>query len=191
MRRSTRDLHTHALIESLECDVPKMTLHRRCLPGCGHCTPATRDIETCFLYRLAPLTHMCLLSFQNFGLLFRVTLLSIQNFIDQEEECEERKAELDAKQSEERKTALRQLVPDFEDQMERGIMELDDHTSVSSTEVEESKPEQDPLPVTQHATVDGSAGAEEEEAGTQEGTHINQEASLSSIYAMTGLCQLR
>ena len=36
VRRITRDLHTHALIASLDCELyPKATLHRRCLPGCG------------------------------------------------------------------------------------------------------------------------------------------------------------
>ena len=53
---SPRDLHSHALIETLNCDnQPKQMLHRCCLPGCGHDTSATRDIETCFLYRLDPL----------------------------------------------------------------------------------------------------------------------------------------
>ena len=34
--------------------VRRMPLHRRCLPGCGYSTPVTRDIETCFMYRLQP-----------------------------------------------------------------------------------------------------------------------------------------
>ena len=56
VRRVARDLHSHALIKTLDCDKqPKQTLHRRCLPGCGHDTSATRDIETLFLYRLDPL----------------------------------------------------------------------------------------------------------------------------------------
>ena len=56
VRRITRDLHTHTLIESLDCDLyPKATLHRCCLPGCGCNTPATRDIETCFMHRTHPL----------------------------------------------------------------------------------------------------------------------------------------
>ena len=52
LRRITRDLPTHRLIESLECE-PRLQvpLHRRCLPGCGHATPVTRDIETSFVYR--------------------------------------------------------------------------------------------------------------------------------------------
>ena len=55
VRRITRDLHTHLLIESLECQ-PRLQvpLHRRCLPGCGHETSVTRDIETSFVYRLQP-----------------------------------------------------------------------------------------------------------------------------------------
>ena len=53
VRRITRDLHTHYLIESLDCDGhPKLVLHRRCLPpGCGRNASATCDIETTFLYR--------------------------------------------------------------------------------------------------------------------------------------------
>ena len=74
------------------------------------------------------------------------TLPSMQKFIDQEEKREEHEAKLDAKQSEEGTTALRQLFQDFEDQMEREIMDLDDHISVSSTQVEEHRPEQDSLP---------------------------------------------
>ena len=31
-----------------------MPLHRRCLPGCGPQTSATRDIQTTFIYRLQP-----------------------------------------------------------------------------------------------------------------------------------------
>ena len=55
VRRITRDLHTHRLIESLDCENrPCVPLHRRCLPGCGYATPLTRDIETCFMYRLQP-----------------------------------------------------------------------------------------------------------------------------------------
>ena len=55
VRRITRDLRTHRLIESLEGE-PRLQvpLHRRCLPGCGHATPVTRDIETSFVYRLQP-----------------------------------------------------------------------------------------------------------------------------------------
>ena len=52
VRRIIRDLHAHSLIETLDCDGhPKLVLNRRCLPGCGHDTSATRDIETAFLYR--------------------------------------------------------------------------------------------------------------------------------------------
>ena len=55
VRHITRDLHTHRLIESLECELRlQVPLHRRCLPGCGHATPYTRDIETCFFFRLQP-----------------------------------------------------------------------------------------------------------------------------------------
>ena len=45
VRRITRDLHSHAPIETLDCDAQaKVALHRRGLPGCGHDTSATRDI---------------------------------------------------------------------------------------------------------------------------------------------------
>ena len=55
VRRITRDFHTHRLVESLDCEIrPRVPLHRRCLPGCGHATSLTRDIYTCFLYRLQP-----------------------------------------------------------------------------------------------------------------------------------------
>ena len=39
VRRITRDLHTHRLIESLDCEIRP---RRRCLPGCGHATSYTR-----------------------------------------------------------------------------------------------------------------------------------------------------
>ena len=49
VRRITRDLHSHALIETLDCDAqPKLVLHRRCLPGCSH------DTSAAFLYRANP-----------------------------------------------------------------------------------------------------------------------------------------
>ena len=55
VRRITRDLHTHRLIESLACESRlQVPLHRRCLPGCSHATSITRDIETSFVYRLQP-----------------------------------------------------------------------------------------------------------------------------------------
>ena len=46
---------TCSLIEFLECE-PRLQvpLRRRCLPGCGHATPVTRDMETTFVYRLQP-----------------------------------------------------------------------------------------------------------------------------------------
>ena len=50
------------------------------------------------------------------------TLVSMQTFIDQEEEREEHKAEHDVKQKKERITALRQLFQGFGDQMEREII---------------------------------------------------------------------
>ena len=55
VRRITRDLHTHQLIESLPCDsFLKVPLHQRCLPHCGYNTSVARDIETTFVYRLQP-----------------------------------------------------------------------------------------------------------------------------------------
>ena len=42
--------------------------------------------------------------------------LSVQKLIDQEEEREEQKAEVDAKHGEARRKALQQLFQDFEDQ---------------------------------------------------------------------------
>ena len=55
VRRLTRDAHTHQILESLPCDIHlQVPLHRRCLPGCGPQTSATRDIQTTFVYRLRP-----------------------------------------------------------------------------------------------------------------------------------------
>ena len=55
VRRLTRDAPTHQILESLPCDVHlQMPLHRRCLPGCGPQTSATRDIQTTLIYRLQP-----------------------------------------------------------------------------------------------------------------------------------------
>ena len=47
VRRTTRDLHTHRLIESLACEsCLEVPLHRRCLPDCIYANSVTRDIET-------------------------------------------------------------------------------------------------------------------------------------------------
>ena len=55
VRRLTRDAHTHQVLESLPCELHlQVPLHRRCLPGCGPQTSATRDIQTTFVYRLQP-----------------------------------------------------------------------------------------------------------------------------------------
>ena len=55
VRRLTKDAHTHQILESLPCDIHlQVPLHRRCLPGCGPQTSATRDIQTTFVYRLQP-----------------------------------------------------------------------------------------------------------------------------------------
>ena len=55
VRRITRDLHTHRLLESLPCESHlQAPLHRRCLPDCSPASPVTRDIETIFVYRLQP-----------------------------------------------------------------------------------------------------------------------------------------
>ena len=55
VRRLTKDAHTYQSLESLPCDVHlQVLLHRRCLPGCGPQTSATRDIQTTFVYRLQP-----------------------------------------------------------------------------------------------------------------------------------------
>ena len=55
VRRLTQDVHTHQILESLPCELHlQVPLHRRCLPGCGPQTSATRDIQTTFVYRLQP-----------------------------------------------------------------------------------------------------------------------------------------
>ena len=57
VRRLTRDAHTQQILESLPCEIHlQVPLHRRCLPGCGPHTCATRDIQTTFVYRLQPLS---------------------------------------------------------------------------------------------------------------------------------------
>ena len=45
----TRLLNRYPVISIYKC-----LLHRRCLPGCGPQTSATRDIQTTFIYRLQP-----------------------------------------------------------------------------------------------------------------------------------------
>ena len=56
VRRLTRDVHTQQILESLPCEIYlQVPLHRRCLPGCGPHTCATRDIQITFVYRLQPL----------------------------------------------------------------------------------------------------------------------------------------
>ena len=55
VRRLTKDAHTHQILESLPCDLHlHVPLHRRCLPGCGPQSCATRDIQTTFVYLLHP-----------------------------------------------------------------------------------------------------------------------------------------
>ena len=50
VRRLTRDADTHQVLESLPCELHlQVPLHRRCLPGCGPQTSATRDIQTTFV----------------------------------------------------------------------------------------------------------------------------------------------
>ena len=56
----------------------------------------------------------------------------MQKFLEQEEEREGRKAEIKVKQREEKSKAMRQLLNDFQEQMERGLYELDDQVSMSS-----------------------------------------------------------
>ena len=57
------------------------------------------------------------------------TLLSTQKFIEQEKEREEHKAELEEATLRESK-ALQQLLQDFQEQMEREILEVDDTISM-------------------------------------------------------------
>ena len=67
----------------------------------------------------------------------------MRRFFEQEEKHEGRKAELEAKRRVEQTKALRQLLGDFEEQMQRELYEQDDCESLSSTEVEEHLPEQE------------------------------------------------
>ena len=55
VRRLTKDAHTLQILESLPCELHlHVPLHRRCLPGCGPQSCATRDIQTTFVYLLHP-----------------------------------------------------------------------------------------------------------------------------------------
>ena len=55
VRRITRDLHTHRLLESLACEsLLQVPLHRRCLPECSYANSVTRDVETTIVHRLQP-----------------------------------------------------------------------------------------------------------------------------------------
>ena len=58
VRRITKDLHTHSVLEDLLCDSHlQVPLHRKCLPDCGPAMTHTRDILTTFVYRLSPRFH--------------------------------------------------------------------------------------------------------------------------------------
>ena len=70
------------------------------------------------------------------------TFLSMKKLLEQEEENERRKAELEGKLRVEQSKALPQLLRDFEDQVERKLYEQDDQVSLSSTEVEQQLPDQ-------------------------------------------------
>ena len=57
VRRLTKALHSEQILETLNCELSlQVPLHRRCLPGCGPHTWATRDIQTTFVYRQTPFT---------------------------------------------------------------------------------------------------------------------------------------
>ena len=59
VRRLTKDLHTAQILESLPCELHlQVSLHRRCLPGCGPHTWATRDIQTTFVCRPSPFSRV-------------------------------------------------------------------------------------------------------------------------------------
>ena len=59
VRRLTKDLHTAQILESLPCEPHlQVSLHRRCLPGCGPHTWATRDIQTTFVYKPLPFSRI-------------------------------------------------------------------------------------------------------------------------------------
>ena len=184
-RRITRDLHSQPLIESLDCELqPQVPLRRRCLPGCGYSAPATRDTETCFMYRIYPLviSHpqvppgctASLLpsggggspSFSKFGtsvhsITGTETLLSMQQLIENaEKECEDDKTELDAKRAKQGcVTALRQLFQDFEAQLKGDV----DQMSISSNESDEQAPEQESSPVIRHSQVSNLVDKEEDD----------------------------
>ena len=127
------------------------------------------------------------LTFSKFGtsvrsLIGTETLLSMQRFIEKEREDgmteldakqDEDAIRLDAKQDEDAISALRHLFQDFERQLERDALDPDDHMPVSSTEVEEQKPEQDQVPAVHHAKVSNSTDDEEDEQ--QDNAHTKSE----------------
>ena len=155
VRRITRDLHTHRLIESLACESRlQVPLHRRCLPECSHATSITRDIETSFVDH-HPCSRCFLLPFflRGGGGFRTQTLLSVRQFIeDAEKECithdDTHDAELEVKDTtetgaEQRKLsqqeaikALRMLFEDFEAQI-KWQNEVDDDEENSGDSQEE------------------------------------------------------
>ena len=55
VRGLTRDMHTHCVLDSLDCDgLSKLALHRSCLPECSWDTSTTRDVEPIFFNRMDP-----------------------------------------------------------------------------------------------------------------------------------------
>ena len=142
VRRITRDLHTHTLIESLDCDLyPKPTLHRRCLLGSGCNTPATRRIETCFMYRIHPLTvshpqppgSPAYHPFQNLGLLSRASWA--RRRFSPCRDLLKRNVRMTRPKGE-GIIALRQLLQEFENHLKCD----DDRMSMSSNGVDEHLP---------------------------------------------------
>ena len=81
------------------------------------------------------------------------------------------KAELEVKQREEKSNDLQQLLQDFEEQMEREILEVDDHEPANSTEAEECMPERATPPETHRALM-----AISEEDTKDDGTPVWLEA---------------
>ena len=80
-------------------------------------------------------------------------------------------AELEVKQRQERSEAFKQLLQDFDEQVEPEVLEVDDQVSVSSTEVEECVPEQDTLPEAHHVLMTTSG-----ENTRDDGTPVRLEA---------------
>ena len=157
VRRITKDLHTRHVLEDLLCHShPQVPLHRRCLPDCGPTMSHSRDFQTIFVYRLFPRFHgpaVLLLglrpshfpsgggggsaSFSRLASMFEDT--SVRSTLSHHVK-DTRPGDRHATLNQEAIKALRELIKDFENQLQCQS-EVDE--DVTSDEVEEEEPPQE------------------------------------------------